>query len=121
LDYVEAIKNGEGRPKDLPLYFIQETNEPLQFTVFFLGWDDTQKRKWENKIELASNVLKIMDRTYTYKELTQKPPPKYIDATKLEAYLSNDEFKEIFKMSKEDFEKLPIWKQESLKKDVDLY
>jgi len=121
LDYVEAVKSNEGRPTNLPLYFVQEKSEPLQFTTLFLGWDEPQKRLWENKIELASDVLKMMDRTYTFKELTQKPAPKYIDVTKLESYLSIDEFKEIFKMNKEDYEKLPVWKQESLKKDVELY
>lgn len=36
-------------------------------------------------------------------------------------YLSPEEFEEIFKMSKEAFYQLPRWKQDQVKKKVDLF
>ena len=39
-----------------------------------------------------------------------------LDRTKLETYLSDVEFEEIFKMSKDDFYNLQTWKQLRLKR-----
>jgi len=44
-----------------------------------------------------------------------------IDPNKREAYLSDTEFKEVFKMSKEEFYALPKWKQDQKKKETGLH
>ncbi|CAH8507650.1 unnamed protein product [Schistosoma turkestanicum] len=45
---------------------------------------------------------------------------KGVDRTKLECYLSTDEFQRIFHMCPEAFQRLPEWKRNDLKKKVDL-
>ncbi|OIW21919.1 hypothetical protein TanjilG_14755 [Lupinus angustifolius] len=44
-----------------------------------------------------------------------------IDLKRRETYLSDEEFETIFKMTKEAFTKLPRWKQDMLKKKVELF
>ncbi|XP_029126782.1 villin-3 isoform X2 [Cajanus cajan] len=44
-----------------------------------------------------------------------------IDLKRREAYLSDKEFESVFGMSKEAFSKLPRWKQDMLKRKVDLF
>ena len=44
-----------------------------------------------------------------------------VDRHHLEMYLSAEEFRSVFNMSKREFQLLPIWKQVTLKWDTDLY
>lgn len=60
---------------------------------------------------------------YAYKDLktTNYKLPREADKTKLETYLTDEEFREVFTMSREEFYKLPAWKQVSRKKEVLLF
>ncbi|KAJ7979431.1 villin 4 [Quillaja saponaria] len=61
--------------------------------------------------------------TYPYERLktTSTDPIKEIDATKREAYLSSEEFREKIGMTKDAFYKLPKWKQNKLKLALQLF
>ncbi|KAK1366196.1 HP domain-containing protein [Heracleum sosnowskyi] len=61
--------------------------------------------------------------TFDYERLKAKSdnPVTGIDFKQREAYLSDEEFQTIFGMLKEAFYKLPKWKQDMLKKKVDLF
>ncbi|KAG2389458.1 hypothetical protein C9374_014018 [Naegleria lovaniensis] len=59
--------------------------------------------------------------TYSYKVLTSGSLPEGIDKSKLETYLSNDEFIKVFGMDKKKFSQLQPWKQTSLKKEKSLF
>ncbi|KAJ0699842.1 putative villin headpiece, villin/Gelsolin, ADF-H/Gelsolin-like domain superfamily [Helianthus annuus] len=61
--------------------------------------------------------------TYSYDQLISKStnPVTGIDFKKRETYLSPEEFEEVFKMTKEKFYELPRWKQDHIKKKVDLF
>ncbi|XP_022871797.1 villin-4-like, partial [Olea europaea var. sylvestris] len=60
---------------------------------------------------------------YPYEQLTTSStnPTTGIDVTKREAYLSSEEFKEKFGMTKAAFYKLPKWKQNKLKMSLQLF
>eukprot|EP00252_Welwitschia_mirabilis_P024171 TRINITY_DN7065_c0_g1_i1.p1 TRINITY_DN7065_c0_g1~~TRINITY_DN7065_c0_g1_i1.p1 ORF type:complete len:1024 (+),score=247.76 TRINITY_DN7065_c0_g1_i1:394-3465(+) len=61
--------------------------------------------------------------TFPYERLkvsSQNPVPD-IDVTKRETYLSSEEFREKFAMTKQAFYKLPKWKQNKLKMAVELF
>lgn len=58
---------------------------------------------------------------YPAKVLKAKLLPADVDATKKEDYLSDDEFKEVFKTSKQDFAASPTWKRKQLKKDAGFF
>ena len=39
----------------------------------------------------------------------------------LQSYLSDEDFEKVFHMKRDEFEKIPQWKRENLKRDVYLY
>ena len=47
--------------------------------------------------------------------------PNGVNAKKLEVYLDESEFEEAFKMSKDEFYAMPLWKQRRAKKEVGLF
>ncbi len=80
------------------------------------------KRAATPKLELLSDrLLEFSRTTYTYDELLSDPLPKGVDATKLETYLSDLDFRIVFGMTREAFDKLPKWKQDTQKKSVYLF
>lgn len=60
---------------------------------------------------------------FTYEQLKAKSGSHLsgIDLKRREAYLSEEEFQTVFAISKEAFSKLPRWKQDMLKRKVDLF
>jgi len=73
-------------------------------------------------LKKASTVLQDLTKSvYSYAELTSESLPRGADPTQKEVYLSDEEFESIFKMKKEDYEKIPSWRRETLKKKVGLY
>lgn len=56
-----------------------------------------------------------------FDRLKVKPTPEGVDGGHLEAFLSLEEFQEIFRMSMDSFYALPIWKQLVVKKDKELF
>ncbi|KAL0482627.1 hypothetical protein AKO1_014343 [Acrasis kona] len=80
------------------------------------------------KVTLVRQMASVMERlddytrkTYPYDVLLSTPLPIGIDSTKLEQYLSLEEFETVFGMTKEQFDKTPVWKQEQLKKQRYLF
>lgn len=59
--------------------------------------------------------------TWDHDRLKVRPPPDGVDILHLEAFLSVEEFHEIFGMDIEQFYKLPRWKQLVLKKEKKLF
>ncbi|XP_055085604.1 actin-binding LIM protein 1-like [Periophthalmus magnuspinnatus] len=47
--------------------------------------------------------------------------PRDIDRTNLERHLSPDSFFDIFGMELHEFDRLPLWKRNEMKKKVDLF
>ena len=58
-------------------------------------------------------------KTYTYEELKKRPAGT--EGNRLEMYLSDAEFATVFKMDKQAFVKLPVWKQQNLKRAAKLF
>jgi len=109
------------------VYLVDSGLEPLEFTRYFHGsWDTKKSRNIGNNNNNNNTLLKVVDylkalnRTYTLQEL-QNNPPRALDSTKLENYLSDDDFNSIFKMDKLSFSQQKLWKQENMKKSIGLY
>ena len=58
---------------------------------------------------------------YPLRVLQSKFIPSDVDHSKKEDYLSDDEFKSVFKITKDEFAKSPQWKRKNLKKDANLF
>ncbi|KAF2073451.1 hypothetical protein CYY_005236 [Polysphondylium violaceum] len=106
------------------VYLVDSGLEPLEFTKYFHDSWDTRKSRGINQsattLIKVAEYLKALNRTYTLQELRNNPP-RALDSTKLENYLSDQDFESIFKMDKSTFSQQKLWNQEKLKKSVGLF
>eukprot|EP01080_Neovahlkampfia_damariscottae_P006648 gene6648-10813_t len=104
------------------LFVVKSKGEPIDFSILFQAWVVSSNSKVEKKLLNSRKILDEYQRTtYSYNQLLSDELPEGVDATKLETYLSEEEFVEIFKMEIEEFKKLPKHKQQNRKKEVYLF
>uniref|UniRef100_A0A8D8W0P4 Advillin n=1 Tax=Cacopsylla melanoneura TaxID=428564 RepID=A0A8D8W0P4_9HEMI len=138
---IEYLKTDpSNRDLDTPIMVIKQGYEPATFRGWFGPWDpDLWKghktyEELRDLIELDNPVLQVEVKTstedfttcpkYSYDTLKVKDIealPVGVDATHKEVYLSAEEFMNIFKMDYDSFKALPKWRQDKLKKSVDLF
>lgn len=128
-----------GRGVDTPIVRVKQGYEPPTFTGFFGVWDDglwESQPDWEsvrrdvsagNKgiSEVTVAAVKAVELPeYDLETLQQKDTdllPSDVDPSIKERYLAPEAFQELFGMSKDAFGGIPTWKQQQLKKKVDLF
>ncbi|XP_028393056.1 uncharacterized protein LOC114517500 [Dendronephthya gigantea] len=122
------IEKANGRIKKG--FVVQAGLEPSSFTTHFPFWKrnqtiaEIQKKERKNYFERKSveEALEAFEKKYySLQELTSDCPPDGVDPSKLETYLTDEEFQKIFEMSRELFNNLPGWKQDILKKALGLF
>ncbi|EGC29857.1 hypothetical protein DICPUDRAFT_51061 [Dictyostelium purpureum] len=114
------------RKQNVPVYLTYHGKEPFIFTSLFHGWDFSKRIlptfSYDGELTLAKDVLNLYTKKYTYEEIVNKKYPKGIDGSRLEEYLEEDDFKKIFQgLTLEEFQKLPLWKKQTWKKELRLY
>jgi len=60
-------------------------------------------------------------KTYSLAELKSGKLPEGVDPTRLEAFLNEEDFRSVFKMSPAEFATLKKWQQDELKRSSGLY
>lgn len=129
---MQSIKNyAEEKGRSLSRAFIVFAGcEPLEFKNLFPWWEESEDitqrqleagRKQGEKQKLNVVLSQLEKDEYTLAELTATPLPEGVDPTRLEQYLNKPEFKQLFGVSKDEFPKLPRWKQIELKKKTCLF
>ena len=127
VNYWQKTHSGD---ESVPAFLVWAGLEPLEFKNLFPFWIDREdvaelnlkEGKKEGAKLLVENELALLSRTtYPLAALLQRPLPEGVDPTHLEIYLSADDFQELLHMTKEEFQKLPMWKQTSLKKEKGLF
>jgi len=136
-------------PLNIPLIAVNAGSEPPGFSMWFHGWDfilakeaatpdgsnpDNKSGFTKDLIAGIRSVYEIMgeyenqNTIFPYSELKRthvgKPLPndgKGIDASRLEQYLSEDEFEVLFQMNREQFYACPDWKKRKIKSQLKLY
>eukprot|EP00727_Mastigamoeba_balamuthi_P014040 m51a1_g9259 hypothetical protein (1730) ;mRNA; r:56794-63009 len=130
-DYAKLAEQREGRAQ-VQVLQVFEGKEPLIMTAYFHGWRPLAHGSSAAPSASASaapaasasvsDALKEYEKTYTYAELKDKAKlPPTVDKTNLERYLSNEEFQQVFGMTKEKFASLPAWQKTPKKKDAGLF
>ncbi|KAN0029376.1 hypothetical protein ACTFIV_011267 [Dictyostelium citrinum] len=113
------------RKQNIPVYLTYHGKEPYIFTSLFHGWDFSKRVNptisFDQDLVLAKEILELYTKKYTYDQLVKKQYPKGIDGSRLEEYLSDEEFLSIFKITLAQFKTLSLWKRESWKKELRLY
>jgi len=113
---------------------VRQGFEPPQFTGHFHPWDTeiwAGGKTFQELIEevgrenagiaLLEDEAKKYTQTHPYDVLKRRIPPEGVDVTKKEMYLAEEDFEQVFHMSKEDFLQLPEWKRINHKKEVGLF
>lgn len=80
-----------------------------------------QDGRTEDELTIKTALEMLSRRVYPFEVLKERPLPEGVDPTRLERYLSPEEFQQALEMSLDEFKEMPIWKQSKLKKDAGLF
>jgi len=132
VDYAKVaptIDSGRGKMNVLQ---IGSGTEPLAFKCQFHCWLKPKPSKKGRANALGASApasmasvedaLNEYSKKYTYEELKNKESlPPSVDRSKLEMYLTDEEFNTVFGMSREQYLALPAWQRLPKKKRAGLY
>jgi len=144
LDYVQQASQIDGRDPESSVIRVLAGAEPLIFTRWFHGWDNTRGDSdayrlaldaLNNEVPVAvldvktaiEEYKKTENMKFTYRELIrfgENPLPnngKGIDTANLEKYLTDKDFEGLFKMKRESWDSVPKWKKSDLKQQFLLF
>eukprot|EP01124_Arcella_intermedia_P030131 TRINITY_DN6517_c0_g1_i1.p1 TRINITY_DN6517_c0_g1~~TRINITY_DN6517_c0_g1_i1.p1 ORF type:complete len:621 (+),score=193.20 TRINITY_DN6517_c0_g1_i1:188-1864(+) len=141
LAFVEKAAELDGRPRDTKVVRVLPGCEPALFTCWFQGWKSGSGDAYERNLallkEAQANTQAIVDvrealqeivlpegTTFPYAVLCRRPLPnqgKGFDMSRLEYYLTDDEFFVVFNMTKGEWEKCREWKKMEIKKKLALF
>eukprot|EP00730_Choanoeca_flexa_P008954 TRINITY_DN12561_c0_g5_i1.p1 TRINITY_DN12561_c0_g5~~TRINITY_DN12561_c0_g5_i1.p1 ORF type:complete len:835 (+),score=300.76 TRINITY_DN12561_c0_g5_i1:1495-3999(+) len=134
-EYIDSDPTGR-TSDDTSIMVIKQGREPTNFRCHFFAWDD---EKWSNGMNYdelkaalgkgetvaisADEALEAFStsRKFTYDQLRTNDIPDEVDKTRKQEYLSDEDFKEVFGMTRGAFHALPQWKQSAAKKKVGLF
>lgn len=137
--YLDGVHDKRNKD-DVMIQEVEAGHEPPMFTVQFIQWEPEVAQKWidedprtkaaaveEEKKEEATasenhfnNYLNPNENKFSYEDLNGKFP-KGVKPDRKEAYLSDAEFQEVLKMTREEFSALKGFKQIQKRKEVNLY
>jgi len=143
-EYIKA----QGYPEGTSVVVVKSGQEPPIFTMNFLGWDSTPKKKFVDPYEaklaaaLAANPAEVKEApkrtpsvgsaeigsdfkapgsmSVTYEQL-KAALPAGVDPTKKEQYLSDAEFEKVLGSPRGEFNAMKPWKQTQIKKAKGLF
>ncbi|XP_019857289.1 PREDICTED: supervillin-like [Amphimedon queenslandica] len=120
-----------GRSPLPTLYVVSAGSEDLEFINLFPYWRDNPDVVKLNNAQAGDGTIvrsrrsgeeefsKYTRTSYSLEELKKRP--EELNHNKLETYLSDKDFQDIFKMSKDEFSLLPTWKQVNHKKSIGIF
>ncbi|XP_061172795.1 advillin-like isoform X1 [Saccostrea echinata] len=133
--YIQSDPAGRS-DETISVWFLTRNNEPDAFTKFFPYWTENGT-SGQQSYELCRKLIRqenfkvdiekqMVDRTYVgrkkydYEDLLKKKLPDDVDPQHKEHHLSDYEFKRALKYPRDQFYRLPFWKQEQLFKSARL-
>ncbi|CAF4273594.1 unnamed protein product, partial [Rotaria sordida] len=78
-------------------------------------------KKLDQKDSVIDMLTYLCPEQYTIEELRARPLPEGVNTSKIEFYLSDDDFQKEFRMTKDEFYALPYWKQTNIKKSLGFF
>ncbi|XP_044752329.1 advillin isoform X2 [Coccinella septempunctata] len=143
IDYLQM--DPSGRDMNIPIMHVRQSEEPPTFTGFFPTWN---KKFWKHYKTFSRQIRDIesshnghdqhinngighskvegeFDQYDKYPlEVLLAPNenlPARVDPLKKELHLTHDDFLSVFEMNYKEFQELPKWKQQEIKKKVKLF
>lgn len=138
--YLESVRDSRNKD-EVAFVECQAGHSPYNIRCHFIQWSDAISQSWidedplekllaENRSKAAAEEEKANNpfagfldpatTTFTYEEIKGKFP-KGIKGNMKEYYLSDAEFQQVLGMTKEEWGKLKLWKQEQKKQDVGIF
>jgi len=118
LEYVE--KAMDKRTTTIPPRVILEGNETLDFGAAFQCFKFSGKPP--TPLRTVSDCMGDFSTTFPYERLINKKTlPPTVDTTRLEEYLTEEEFLTVFQVSRAEWLTRPQWKRQEEKKSKGLY
>ncbi|XP_012935427.1 advillin [Aplysia californica] len=140
LEYLKT--DPAGRDEDTPIYIVKQGLEPPSFTGFFGVWDrdlwskgmsfeEMKKQIGEGNMPIAQVKESVSNGDQDFNEVPKyslaelqvalEDLPAGVDPSAREIHLRDDEFRKVFNVSYNDFNKMAAWKQKQLKKSAKLF
>ena len=114
-----AVESGEG---DVKIELISPALVEEVATPMKLISPDPVSRRIDPNSETETTTSSEPECTFSFKKLKEFVPEKSsIKWSERERYLDENEFEQIFSVTKEEFQKLPKWRQVLKKKEVGLF
>jgi Villin headpiece domain/Gelsolin repeat len=121
--------------EDATTIVVQSGAEPSIFTRHFKGWDPNYSRNYVNPYQSNSDLQaialkKALEAPKRLRVNTEKLIPydklkdaivEGIEPDRKEEYIDDATFEMLFKMKREEFEKLARWRKDKMKKQVGLF
>jgi len=115
----------KGGRKETRIVEIKDAQEPLEFIRFFQGWRYPEEKAESFLGKEAAEVGKVVQqyaKYYTLEQLQDKASlPLTLNMNKLEQYMEEVEFVEVFGMPKAAWYQLPAWKRNDQKREKGLF
>ena len=129
IEYAKYAATVDKRDEKTPVLRVKDGEEPFVFSTHFQDWEPRAPKKgvapaaqtMKGGLEDVKAILEVSNRKYSYDDLVNKRFPQGLDESSLENYLEDSEFEKVFKMPRENFEKLPSWQKLSMKKKLKLF
>lgn len=136
VEYTKHAATVDKRDENTPVLLVKDGEEPLVFSTHFQDWEPPCPKKgvvtttitaaakvqsMDGGLEDVKKILEVSNKKYSYDDLVNKRYPSSLDGTALEKYLEDSEFEQVFKMTREKFQKLPSWQQISKKQELKLF
>lgn len=130
-EYLRTDPTGRNE-EETTLLQINQGYEPPNFTAQFIGWNFDLWSQTKNILQVRAEInaensgisvdecLANYGKKYSYVEL-REVAFEGVDATRKEDFLKDEEFEKVFKMSREEFSQMPIWKKLDAKRKLELY
>ncbi|KAJ3177013.1 Coronin-2B [Geranomyces variabilis] len=120
---VAFAKDSKVHPKDVELFVTSSGQEPPAFREHFSGrWTPNTGGSFVSAMHPLETVLaEYLRETYSVDVLLSDAVPPHLDMTRLETYLSTEDFEGLFGMRRDDYVALPLWKRDEVKKRVGVF
>ena len=125
-DYAETVAKRQPERGSVQALIVEQGKEPLEFTHYFMGWKFPQNSAGSaakvGDLKLVKEALEAYDKKYTIEELRNKAAlPPTVDKSRLEEYLSDEDFAKVFGITREQYLALPQWQRTPKKKAAGLF
>ena len=130
-EYMKTDPSGRNED-ETTLLQINQGFEPPNFTAQFIGWNYDLWSQSKNILQVRAEInaenagisvdecLANYGKKYAYEDL-KNVSFEGVDSTRKEDFLLDGEFEQVFKMSRSEFDKLPVWKKLDAKRKLELY